>query len=207
MSTFAANRALSKCQKFSPVQENGAIELSSGKVMVWNTFRNDFKVTQALIGDSLIRDICVNGACTYSISGGTVADFLADDVLQQLGYYETIIVASVGGNDLVDKDGYASECHKKVHAAFEVLLDKFAGVAKEVLVMTICQRHGGHKSITNFNGLVLTSARKTGNTRKKVYALDCWQADKVHLTPKGKRDFCKAISALRKKYGLVLKSN
>ena len=90
---------------FSPLQVKGVIKLSNGKHMHWNCFRNSYKVTTALIGDSIVRDICINGVCAYSIPGGTIEDFRRPEILLQLCPYQNIIVGSIGGNDLTTREG------------------------------------------------------------------------------------------------------
>ena len=181
---------------FSPLQMRGVIKLSNGKIMHWNCFRISYKVTTALIGDSIVRDICINGVCAYSIPGGTIEDFRRPEVLLQLCPYQNIIVGSIGGNDLTTREGI---CLRNPVDVFNDFMDLVNLLALFVdIVMTVSQRFGGLSQVTDFNRLLeQSSALSTYKTRRKVHRLQCWEADKVHLTLSGRRDFCKAEGDLR----------
>ena len=201
--TFLHSRMDGKKHKpFSPSQVTGVIILSNGRRMHWNCFRNSYKISTALIGDSILRDICIDGICTYSIPGGTIEDFLLPEVQLQLCPYEIVIVGSIGGNDLTDKRGVCLKSPMEVFHDLSNMISHFVG---RVFIMTLLQRHGGLNYFSELNKLLDQSALITYKTRRKVHRLVCWEADGVHLSLQGRRDFCKAVSDLRKKFKICPK--
>ena len=189
-----------KHERFSARQQQGSVELHSGRTMFWNFFDNDVKIDIALIGDSLLRDICTNGMCVYSIPGEVVEDFLAPDVLDHLFCYKIVILGSIGGNNITTRSGKGAEKPDDVLKKTKLLVGLLSEKNITVIVNTLTQRHGGHDWITEYNQLLLASELISHKVRGKLYSLDCWQDDRVHLTLKGRRDFCKSLKELQKSF-------
>ena len=60
-------------------------------------FVNEFPVDTALVGDSIVDNVCMNGVSTFSRGGGIVSDFYS--FIPTLKSYPKIVIA-VGGNNL-----------------------------------------------------------------------------------------------------------
>ena len=184
-----------KHKPFSPSQVTGVIILLNGRRIHWNCFCNSYNISTALIGDSILRHICIDRICTYSIPGGRIEDFLLPEVQVQLCPHETVIVGSIGGNDLTDKRGVCLKSPMEVFHDLSNVISHFVG---RMFVMTLLQRRSGLNCFSELNKLLDQSALITYKPRRKLHRLICWEADDVHLSLQGRKNFCKAVSELRK---------
>ena len=81
----------------------------SGRTILWNCFDDDVMIGRALIGDYVLRDICTDGMCAYSILGGIVEVVLTPYVQKHLFCYKKVILGSIDGNNITNHSGKGAE--------------------------------------------------------------------------------------------------
>ena len=191
--------------------QEGEINLESlNKTISWFRFNNGYHVDTVMIGDSILRNVIINGAVTMSISGGRVADYMNWEVLNILQTYRNVIIGSLGGNDLTNRQGVQLQTPQQIVERLELLQATLQQAGCSVFLATVCprfERHNNHPriDITNLNALVMSSRSfKYVNQSKFVYLRQRdFNNDGVHLTRVGKRNFCPGIKKLRTQFAVL----
>ena len=85
---------------FSKQQIQGRLwkEINGRKLeFLYNNFDYEKKINTAIVGDSIVDSLCVDGCVSLSLSGGRVEQFYA--LLDTLESYKSVIFI-IGGNNL-----------------------------------------------------------------------------------------------------------
>ena len=100
-------------EKFSSYQAQGRI-IKTGtsnartSEILYTNFVNEFPVDTALVRDSIVDNVCMNGLSTFSRGGGIVSDFYS--FIPTLKSYPKIVIAVCGNNlSLYGKPGESPE--------------------------------------------------------------------------------------------------
>ncbi len=104
----------------------------------WQSFRKEGAKSSALLGDSMIRDVCpqkLNDTKVVSKPGGTIQDINQEIRSLDKGYESLTLV--VGGNDCAAKPG---ELPKDIVTSFGTLIDHAKEKSRKVTVASITPR-------------------------------------------------------------------
>ena len=137
---FASNPDVAQRNRFkdtfSAQQLQGLIkkEIVRGKTkeFLYTNFVNKIAVETALIGNSIVYNIRLNGCSTFPLSGGVVNDFY--DLLLTMKSYAKIIVC-LGGSNL-SKYNEPGEAPESVLAQLKELVDAIAKFENQPKVVT-----------------------------------------------------------------------
>ena len=158
---------------------------------------NKIAVETALIGNSIVYNIRLNGCSTFSLSGSVVNEF--NDLLPTMKSYAKIIV-SLGGNNLsiYNESGEAPE---SVLAQLKELVDAIAKIENQpkVVVCTVLRRtKSNHSYINKFNNLLVISELSVFKFHWQVYKNQKFLEDGIHLTLRGRKTYACVIKKLLK---------
>ena len=167
---------------------------------IYNDFCNEIGVTTALIGDSIVDNICLNGCFTYSLSGGHINDFFY--LLPTLKSYNNIIIA-LGGNNLSHYNEAGEEPWRVLEQMQSLRNAMLAAENSPNVVCTVLRRlRANHELIARYNELLINSDMSTFKLHREVTKRRKFNDDGIHLTLKGRRAFACAMKKLRlEKFG------
>ena len=143
----------------------------------------------ALVGDSKVDNVCMNGVSTFSRGGGIVSDFYS--FIPTLKSYPKIVIA-VGGNNLSH--------YGKPGESPEDVLDQLKSLREAILVVlsTVLRRlKDTHDRIKSFNKLLENSDIPSFSLHRQVFKRRSFMDDGVHLILKGRRNYACAMKKLR----------
>ena len=206
---FASNPDVAQRKRFketfSAQQLQGRIKKETvrgkSREFLYTNFVNEVAVETALVGDSIVDNICLNGCSTFSLSGGVVNDFY--DLLPTMKSYGKIIL-SLGGNNL-SRYNEPGEEPESVLAQIKDLVDAFAKLENQprVVVCTVLRRtRANHSYIKTFNDILVNSELSVFNLHRQVYKNRNFLEDGIHLTLRGRKTYACGMKKLRKeKFG------
>ena len=167
------------------------------KEFLYTNFVNEVAVGTALVGDSIVDNICLNGCSTFSLSGGVVNDFYG--LLPTMKCYGKIIL-SLGGNNL-SRYNEPGEAPESVLAQIKDLVDAFDKLENQprVVVCTVLRRtRANHFYINTLNRILVNSQLSVFNLHRQVYKNRNFLEDGIHLTLRGSKTYACGIKKLRK---------
>ena len=203
--TFASNPDVAQRKSFketfSAQQLQGRIKKEtvrgSGKEFLYTNFLNEVAVETALVGDSIVDNICLNGCSTFSLSGGVVNDLY--DLLPTMKSYGKIIL-SLGRNNL-SRYNEPGEAPESVLAQIKDLVDAFAKLENQprVVVCTVLRStRANHSYINTFHDILVNSQLSVFNLHQQVYKNRNFLEDGTHLILRGRKTYACGIKKLRK---------
>ena len=173
--------------------------------MTWNEIGNCTTVQTVLIGDSILKKIAVPEATTLCIPGAQIYHYLSLELLEFMGRYENVIVASLGGNNLRRRDGAFLMQATDVAHDLEILKLRLEEMGCHVILSTVCARFdtidgSQREDIQELNKIIMDKKRfQYFNMHKYVYSPHRdFQNDGIHLSDIGVGNYCKGIKNLRK---------
>ena len=189
---------------FSPAQVQGRIikQPTTGRQLefLFSNFANEEKVHTAIIGDSIVDNLCVNNCIVYSLSGGVVSEFHA--LLDTLTSYRNVILL-LDGNNLSKFDAAGQEPEeffKEIQQLFFEIRN-LSHKPKAVVCTVLKRLNAKHTNIDRFNAILTNSSLPSFKMHQEVHKKKCFlESDGVHLTLQGRQNLaCGMNKVLREK--------
>ena len=152
---------------------------------LYNNFDNEKKINTAIVGDSIVDSLCVDGCVSLSLSGGRVEQFYA--LLDTLESYKSVIFI-IGGNNL----SYFNEAGEEPEIVMGKIR-KFYNAIRDlpqkpkVVACTVLKRcQAKHFNIDRFNAMLTSSSINFYRMHQHVHKAKCFKdSDGIHLTEEG----------------------